>query len=62
MGGYRSLTHERTIMGKSISTAAHLAMGMHAQPRVYAVLLGSGVSTGAGLPTGWGVEDSLFVV
>lgn len=29
-----------------------LATGMHAQPGVYALLLGSGVSTGAGIPTG----------
>ncbi|MEV4263551.1 SIR2 family protein [Kribbella sp. NPDC049584] len=36
-----------------------LATGMHAQPGVYAVLLGSGVSTGAGIPTGWGVMTDL---
>lgn len=32
---------------------------MHAQPGVYTVLLGSGVSTGAGLLTGWGVVREL---
>lgn len=32
---------------------------MHAQPGVYAVLLGSGASTGAGIPTGWGVVREL---
>lgn len=32
---------------------------MHSQPGVYALLLGSGVSTGAGLPTGWGVVTEL---
>lgn len=32
---------------------------MHAQPGVYAVLLGSGVSTGAGIPTGWGIIKEL---
>lgn len=32
---------------------------MHSQPGVYAVLLGSGVSTGAGLLTGWGVVTEL---
>ncbi|WP_326568051.1 SIR2 family protein [Amycolatopsis rhabdoformis] len=32
---------------------------MHAQPGVYAVLLGSGVSTGAGIPTGWGIVKDL---
>lgn len=36
-----------------------LATGMHAQPGVYALLLGSGVSTGAGIPTGWGVVAEL---
>lgn len=36
-----------------------LAASMHAQPGVYAVLLGSGVSTGAGVPTGWGVVKEL---
>jgi NAD-dependent SIR2 family protein deacetylase len=36
-----------------------LATGMHAQPGVYAALLGSGVSTGAGIPTGWGVMKDL---
>lgn len=37
-----------------------LAMGIHAQPGVYALLLGSGVSTGAGIPTGWGVVEELI--
>lgn len=32
---------------------------MHAQPGVYAVLLGSGVSTGAQVPTGWGIVREL---
>lgn len=32
---------------------------MHSQPGVYALLLGSGVSTGAGLMTGWGVVAEL---
>ena len=36
-----------------------LATGLHAKPGVYAVLLGSGVSTGAGIPTGWGVVQQL---
>ena len=42
-----------------ISRAVMLATSMHAQPGVYAVLLGSGVSTGAGLPTGWGIVNQL---
>lgn len=36
-----------------------LATTMHAQPGVYALLIGSGVSTGAGIPTGWGVVEAL---
>lgn len=36
-----------------------LATGIHAKPGVYALLLGSGVSTGAGIPTGWGVVQEL---
>jgi hypothetical protein len=36
-----------------------LATGVHAKPGAYAVLLGSGVSTGAGIPTGWGVVQEL---
>ncbi|MEV4414854.1 SIR2 family protein [Catellatospora sp. NPDC049609] len=36
-----------------------LATAMHAQPGVYALLLGSGTSTGVGVPTGWGVVTAL---
>jgi SIR2-like domain len=36
-----------------------LATGVHAKPGVYALLLGSGVSTGAGIPTGWGIVQEL---
>lgn len=32
---------------------------MHDQPGVYALLVGSGTSTGAGIPTGWGVIKDL---
>jgi len=34
-------------------------MQMQSQPGVFAVLLGSGVSTGAGLPTGWQIVKQL---
>ena len=43
----------------ALSPLVMLATSMHAQPGVYAVLLGSGVSTGAGIPTGWGVVREL---
>lgn len=36
-----------------------LATALHASPGVYALLLGSGVSTGAGVLTGWGVVQEL---
>ena len=37
-----------------------LAMSMHANPGVYALLLGSGVSHSAGIPTGWDVMLDLI--
>ncbi|WP_431790979.1 SIR2 family protein [Kocuria palustris] len=46
-------------MAAPLSPSAMLATSMHAQPGVYALLLGSGVSTGAGMPTGWGVVTDL---
>lgn len=36
-----------------------LATAVHAQPGVYALLIGSGASTGAGIQTGWGVVKAL---
>lgn len=36
-----------------------LATALHSSPGVYALLIGSGVSTGAGIPTGWGVVKEL---
>ena len=36
-----------------------LATALHSQPGVYALLIGSGTSTGAGIPTGWGVVKAL---
>ncbi len=37
-----------------------LAMSTHANPGVYALLLGSGVSRSAGIPTGWEVVLDLI--
>lgn len=37
-----------------------LALAMATDPGVYALLLGSGVSTSAGVPTGWGVQVDLM--
>ncbi|WP_242702208.1 hypothetical protein [Arthrobacter cavernae] len=36
-----------------------LALSMQAQPGVYALPIGSGTSTGAGVPTDWGVIKDL---
>lgn len=36
-----------------------LVTALHSSPGVYALLIGSGVSTGAGIPTGWGVLREL---
>ncbi len=44
---------------RALDPLVMLATGMHGQPGVYALLLGSGVSTGAGIPTGWGVVTEL---
>ncbi|GAA1420489.1 SIR2 family protein [Agrococcus citreus] len=46
--------------GDPLSPLSFLATSMHAQKGVYALLLGSGVSTGAGMPTGWGVVTDLI--
>ena len=45
--------------GNALNPLVMLATGVHAQPGVYAILLGSGVSTAAGIPTGWGVVKEL---
>lgn len=42
-----------------LSPAVSLAVQMHSQPGVFAVLLGSGVSRGANIPTGWEVVTDL---
>lgn len=42
-----------------LAPSVMLATSIHAQPGVYALLLGSGVSTGAEVPTGWGVVREL---
>jgi hypothetical protein len=41
------------VPGNALDPTVMLATSVHAQPGVYALLLGSGVSTGAGILTGW---------
>lgn len=48
-----------TTPANALDPLVMLATGMHAQPGVYALLLGSGVSSAAGIPTGWGVVKEL---
>ena len=45
--------------GGAVDPIVALATGVHASPGVYALLLGSGVSTGAGVLTGWQVVTDL---
>ena len=42
-----------------ISPTESLAFSMHANPGVYAVLAGSGVSRAANIPTGWDITLDL---
>jgi len=42
-----------------IDPVTALAFSIHASPGVYAVLLGSGVSNAAGIPTGWEIVQDL---
>lgn len=44
-----------------MDATTELAIALHSAPGVYAVLLGSGVSRGAGIPTGWEVTLDLVV-
>lgn len=43
----------------ALSSRVMLATGIHAQPGVYALLLGSGVSRSAGISTGWEIVHHL---
>lgn len=44
---------------RALDPQISLAMSMQSQPGVYALLIGSGTSTGAGVLTGWGVIKDL---
>ncbi|MFF6961667.1 SIR2 family protein [Streptomyces sp. NPDC008317] len=48
-----------TPAGRALSPLVALATSMHSSPGVYALLLGSGVSTGAAIKTGWGIVQDL---
>ena len=43
-----------------IDPRVSLAFAMHSNPGAYAALVGSGVSVGAGIPTGWQVVLDLI--
>ena len=44
----------------SVNPVESLAFSLHAQPGVYALVLGSGCSRNAGIPTGWEVTGDLI--
>lgn len=46
-------------MAKRITPLVSLAFSMHSTKGAYALLLGSGVSSGVGVPTGWGITEDL---
>ena len=45
--------------GVQIDKVVQAAHALHTSPGTYAVLLGSGLSTAAGIPTGWGITLNL---
>jgi hypothetical protein len=47
-------------MGVSIAPLTSLAFTVHANPGTVAILVGSGVSSSAGIPTGWSVVLDLI--
>ncbi len=57
-----SATGRRVVLTPTagIDPRAALATSMQAAPGVYAVLVGSGMSRAAGVPTGWGVVQDLI--
>lgn len=48
-------------MAEPLAPMTLLALSMHAQPKRYCVMLGSGASQGAGLRTGWEVTQELVL-
>lgn len=48
------------IAGMNSNPLVALASSLHAGPRTFALLLGSGISTGAGVPSGWDVVLDLI--
>jgi hypothetical protein len=54
-----SLSESAPTPANALDPRISLATAVHSQPGVYALLLGSGTSTGAGVPTGWGVIQAL---
>ena len=45
---------------RSLDETTNIAHSIHSNPGVYALLLGSGVSRSAGIPTGWEVTTELI--
>jgi len=51
---------EKTMNGKSKDKILKLAISLHSNPGIYALLLGSGISRDAGIPTGWEIVLDLI--
>jgi len=58
-GRDEQLSGQPVVPGRGLDPMVALVTGVHACPGVYALLLGSGVSTAAGVPTGWQVVVDL---
>jgi hypothetical protein len=54
IGVVRQLADERLM-----DPLTQLVFAISSSPGVYALLLGSGVSSGAGIPTGWAIVEDL---
>jgi hypothetical protein len=52
--------HDGDAYNRYVDPTLPLAFSVHSSPGVYAVLLGSGVSRAAGIPTGWEVTLDLI--
>lgn len=53
------MSGQHLVQNSRLDPRVTLATNLHVQPGVYALLIGSGVSTGAGIPTGWGIVEQL---
>ena len=60
LSSHNGVTSDDQIFSMAMDPLTSLAFTVHSNPGTYAVLLGSGVSTGAGIPTGWSIVLDLI--